>query len=190
MSTKLLIRTVPVEKPRTLLELMNACGASDGMERLRARLELIRSGRRALPVLLRGLAHPNRNIRWDSAKALTEIHDAGAAEALVAALTDEEMEVRWLAAEGLGELGPAALEPLLRTLAEEKESAWIREGVRHVLTEFKNQQPLGPIMWKLREALKNDEPASALAYAAVQALQGDSSGRKFHQGFRKRPGPY
>ena len=169
----MMVQPVLAEKPRTLIELMNACGVSDGMERLRARLELVRAGRRALPVLLRGLAHLNRNIRWESAKALTEIHDAGAAEALVAALADEDLEVRWLAAEGLGDLGSAALEPLLRTLSEEKDSAWIKEGARHILTEFKTKQPLGPEMLKLREALKNDEPASALAYAALQALQGN-----------------
>jgi HEAT repeat protein len=104
--------------------------------RVSARESLVAIGGPAVPALIEVLGDSNKHVRWEAAKALSQIGDPAAAEALVKTLEDELFGVRWLAAEGLIALGRDALKPLLQALIERSDSDWLRQGAHHVLHEL------------------------------------------------------
>jgi HEAT repeat protein len=142
----------------------------DGLVRQEARSSLVAMGPAVTPYLVKSLADPSHRVRWESAKALSELHDPAAAEALVDALDDDTFGVRWLAAEGLIELNEQGLKPLLSALAEHSESVWLRDGAHHILRTLANHglhDQLAPVI----EALEGIEPSIDAAVAAKRALK-------------------
>ncbi len=81
----------------------------DGLQRQATRENLVAMDRDATPVFLRLLENPDSRVRWEAALAPKHLADPAAAEALVEALKDENGDVRWVAAEGLGAIGEASL---------------------------------------------------------------------------------
>ena len=53
------------------------------------------------------------------------------------ALEDEEFSIRWLAAEGLINLGKFVVVPLLQEMLKNPDSPFLRRGAHHVLHELK-----------------------------------------------------
>ncbi|MBA3531342.1 MAG: HEAT repeat domain-containing protein [Ardenticatenales bacterium] len=104
-----------------------AAAAVDALQRL---------GERAVPELVSVLRDPDEQSRWFAAKALAPIANEQAVPALLEALEDRNYGIRWLAAEGLAQAGTATLGPLLRRLAEERTSAWLRQGAWHALNKL------------------------------------------------------
>jgi HEAT repeat protein len=108
--------------------------------------------------------------RWEAAKALGEIGDPAATEALIRALDDEMFDVRWLAGESLIAIGRRAILPLVRHLVARSDSSWLTEGAQHVLHGFKtahSDPALGPVI----RALEGPEPAVELPIAAENAIR-------------------
>jgi HEAT repeat protein len=62
------------------------------------------------------LSNKKHWVRWEAAKALGQIGDKSATEALTKALEDNEFDVRWLAAEGLIIIGRDSIKLLLEAL--------------------------------------------------------------------------
>lgn len=85
------------------------CG-NDTWVRVAATGSLIRMGEAAVPGLVDGLGHEDKNVRRAAAKALGKIgtQDPAALRALSAALLDVDSGVRRFAAEALGRLGDAS----------------------------------------------------------------------------------
>lgn len=79
---------------------------------------LCRIGKPAVPALVNGLTHDDIVVRRRSAQILGQIQDPRAIEPLIAVLDDKDRELTGAATTALGHLAPAAVEPLLRTLAE------------------------------------------------------------------------
>lgn len=142
----------------------------DGLVRQRARESLVAMGSEAVASLLQLLPDPSDHVRWEAAKALSEIGDPRAASALVAALEDESFGVRWLAAEGLIGLKRDALAPLLEALEEDADSIWLRQGAHHVLrmlAEHGLHDQLAPVL----AGLESIEPEIDVPLAAQKALE-------------------
>ena len=135
----------------------------------KARRRLVRIGRPAVPALVRALAEPNAQLRWEAAKALSQIADPNTADALVIALEDDSFGVRWLAAEGLIRIGPQAVELVLKALIEHPKSTLLREGAHHVFHDLENDQ-LREITAPVLEAMLGVEPSVEVPQAAAQAL--------------------
>lgn len=113
--------------------------SSNGMERQRARLRLVKIGRPVITFLI-GLQYSrNQQVRWEAIKILSDIHHPDSIPILVNALENSNTDVRWLAAEGLVELGEHSVLPLMEALEERGDSRVLREGVHHVLSELKQQ---------------------------------------------------
>jgi len=126
--------------PDKLAELLEVMAGPDGMARFKAREELVGLGRAAVPGLIERLGHGTFRMRWEAAKALSEIGDPAAADALLKALHDRDQDIRWLAAEGLAAIGEPGVVPVLKTLAEQVQSADIRWGIHHVLHEYRDRK--------------------------------------------------
>lgn len=143
----------------------------NGLIRQRARLALEDIGTPVVPDLIHTLSCPNPHARWEAAKALAVIPDPRAAEALVQTLEDEDISVRWAAAEALIALDRSALEALLRALTKDFSSIWLREGAHHVLHQLKKRNFLTPKESKVFEALEHLAPEMEVPWAAESALE-------------------
>jgi HEAT repeat protein len=142
----------------------------DTLVRVHARDWLVGIGGPAVPALIEALADPNRQVRWDAAKALSQIADPAAAPALVRALRDRGFGIRWLAAEGLIALGSKGLVPLLRALIQHSDSVWLRQGAHHVLHDLAKRD-LKDVLQPVLAALEGIEPSLTVPLAARAALE-------------------
>jgi HEAT repeat protein len=124
------------DDPDKINLLVAKLSGEDGLQRERARMSLVDIGSPAVPPLIELLGSRNKRVRWEAAKALADIADPKAAEALTTALEDKVFDVRWLAAEGLINIGRAGLVPLLHALIERSDSPWLRQGAHHVLHDL------------------------------------------------------
>ncbi len=148
----------------------------------KARRLLVDMGQEAVPALVEALTSKRTWVRWEAAKALSQIADPAATAALVKALNDKEFDVRWLAAEGLVAIGKHAVIPLLRALIDTPESTWIREGAHHVLHDM-SKGSWGLLLEPLMAALEDVQASlevPLIAKKSIDALK--------NTGFRMRPG--
>jgi HEAT repeat protein len=83
----------------------------------------------------------DRNGRWEAAKALSQFPDARASPVLGDTRENQGFGVRWLAAQGLIEVGRAALIPLMERLIERLHSRWLQEDAHYMLHAFLTRDP-------------------------------------------------
>jgi hypothetical protein len=143
----------------------------DGLVRKPAREALVEIGSPAVPGLINLLKDKRTQVRWEAAKALSEIAAPQAAPALVEALEDNDPGIRWLAAEGLIRLEQAGLRPLLEVLVERSGSIRLREGADHVLKVLARNEKLPAQIAPVLEALHSHAPGAEAARAAKRVLE-------------------
>jgi HEAT repeat protein len=147
----------------------------DGIVRQEARQTLEFIGRPAVDFLNPLLKEPNDDVRWEAAKALTEIADPRAASPLADILMDHNFGVRWLGAEGLIAIGRTALGPVLEQLVHHPDSAWLRERAHHVLHDLSQKDPeVKALVAPVLAALEGVEPEIGVlepAYAVLDKLR-------------------
>jgi len=163
-------------------------GDDDGLVREKVRLALVGMGNIAVAPLIEALTSKDKEIRWESAKALGEIASNVAVPALIKAL--EDYDVRWLAAEALIEIGRDSAVPLLEALMARSNEFLLRQGAHHVLYHLSGadsgiahhlskhprnvdpsiQQLLKPVVSALEDAAPRSE-APIAAEVALDALR-------------------
>ena len=151
--------------------LITTLTGQDGLARKRAREQLVEIGRPAVSSLLPLLLDKQTYVRWEAAKALSEIGDPGAAPALVKALEDDDSGIRWMAAEGLIRAEQAGLPSLLEALMEHGESIRLRDGADHVLKILAKNEQLSPQAAAVLQALHGAAPTAEIPRAAKIALE-------------------
>jgi HEAT repeat protein len=150
--------------------LLAQLGSRDGVQRRKAREQLVDVGKPAIPYFIAALQSPNERARWEAAKALGEIRQPTAAPALVQALEDEESAIRWLAATGLIRMRRGTLQPLFEALERHANSVWLREGAHHVL-HMLIRDGIADEAIPVLQALEDIEPAIEVPVAAYYALK-------------------
>jgi HEAT repeat protein len=153
----------------TIKSLVAALASKDGVVRAKARRQLVAYRGRSVVPLIKTLSNENDWVRWEAAKALSQIANPASIQALLEALSDERFEVRWLAAEGLIRIGRKAVVPLLERLVEHSDSYWLREGIHHVLHDM-NRGNLDKTLRPVLTALEGTEPWLEAPLAARGAL--------------------
>jgi HEAT repeat protein len=161
-------------------DLISSLGSDEAMLRRKARESLVLIGEPAVNPLIRELTNPDDDVRWGAAKALAEIVDPLAAEALVRALEDESFAVRWIAAGGLIALGRYSIPPLMTALEVRSNSVWLREGAHHVLRGLSGT-PLRRLVCPVIAALEGPEPVVEVPLVALVTLDriGKSTRRRW-----------
>ena len=157
-------------RARKVRSLLADLATGDVVVRRRARGDLVALGETALPAMLEELAHGGFQVRWEVAKTLGEMQLPGAVPGLIAALEDEEQDVRWLAAVALARTGGPAVEPLLRTLDERPDDLYLRQGVHHFLTMYTDQE-LRNHLQEVRDALGPFENGADVVPVNKEALK-------------------
>ena len=102
---------------------------------------------------------------------MISIKDAGASPGLVRALEDENMEVRWLAAEALIALRRDGIVPLLEALEHRPDSLFLRQGAHHVLHALEKDHLLNESTIELLETIRTLDADVAVPLAARKALE-------------------
>jgi HEAT repeat protein len=156
---------------QTISESIRGFAAESGLERRDARLRLVKIGKPAVPALEAALQDRREQVRWEAAKALSQIGDPDAAPVLVKALDDQDFGVRWLAAEGLIATGREGLTPLLTALVKHSDSKWLREGAHHVVRTMVGVDNLHDILAPVLAALNDVEPVIEVPPAAQDAIE-------------------
>ncbi len=159
---------LPANGPE-VVSLIAGLHSDDGLVRRRARQALVEMGQAVVPSLVDELDSYNEHARWESAKALCEIHAPQAAPALVERLEDDNFSVRWLAAEALAGLGRKSLEPLFRALERRPDSVWLRRGAHHILSGLARDPELCYQVKPVLDALNDVEPVLCVPPAAEEA---------------------
>lgn len=154
-----------------LSELIEQLHSRNGVERGRARKEIIQAGHKAVPDLLSLLDEKSLQVRWEAVKALGQIADPSTAQALVGLLTDKSPEIRWLAAEGLIALKRQSLQPLFERLIDDFSSSVYRQGVHHVLHVLELEGALNRQEIKLLDVLRSIEREDEIAPETYKALE-------------------
>ncbi|MFT5207249.1 MAG: hypothetical protein ACI9CF_000998 [Candidatus Omnitrophota bacterium] len=116
-----------------VINMVSKLGDKDGLVRREARLTLEKIGQKSTVYLLMGLRSSNYTVRWEVLKALKAIRDPLATAKLISLLDDKSFEIRWLAAEGLIQLGEGVVPSVLRELVNKHASQYFRESVHHIL---------------------------------------------------------
>jgi HEAT repeat protein len=156
---------------RSIEQLAADLGSKNAPERMAARKGLVRMGTAAVPALLAALADPRQHVRWESAKALTEIADPSAAEGLVAAMGDKDSDVRWVVGVALIALGRDAVKPLLTTLTKSDLPDGVPQVAHHVLHDLGQRDDLASLLQPVIRAFEESEPNISVPLAAAEALQ-------------------
>ena len=156
--------------PQDFNSLVSDLTCDDVIKCQKARRQLVDMGTDAIPTLIKALGNKRHWVRWEAAKALTQIGDDHATAALISALRDDEFDVRWLAAEGLIVLGRKALIPLLNALIENADSQEMRDGTHHILHDM-NRNGIHRILRPVMKALESTDPALEVPAAAHQAVE-------------------
>jgi HEAT repeats len=140
-----------------IYQLMIKLGSENGLEREKAREEIVAKGKEMVDFLMELLSHPKHIYRWEAVKTLKEIGDPISVPLFIQALEDNRYDVRWIAAEGLIKLGKLSVEPLLKVLIKRSDSVFIIEGAHHIFYDL-NENGILPkefLVDKLLTALKN-----------------------------------
>ena len=153
----------------TIKSLIADLASKDGVVRVKARQQLVAYKKLSVAPLIRTLSNENDWMRWEAAKALSQIGNNRAIKALLEALADDKFEVRWLAAEGLIRIGRKAIVPLLQALVKHSDSYWLREGIHHVLHDM-NKGKITKVVRPVLAALEGPEPSLEVPQAAQAAL--------------------
>ena len=105
--------------------------------------------------------------RKDAAITLGEMGDARAIAPLLTALRDSEWNVREAAQDALAQIGPPAVDSLIKALREYQ----IRTFVIQVLGKIKDERVLDPLMLQLRNEEFKDVATKALIEVGLPAVE-------------------
>jgi hypothetical protein len=150
--------------------LIQNLSSPQAVERERSRVELVAYGAPAVPELLEALGSPDERGRLEACKALAEIADPLAVPALIRCLEDDHQDLRWVAAEGLLNIGGPAVEPLLLALIDRAWAHTILEGAVHVLRGLSRRMSQPIFEPVISSAVRAPEPGVNVPPAAEVAL--------------------
>ena len=167
------METITKSKQKTHInDLLKSLVSDFGMERKKARAELVRMGRGVLDYLTEYADHPKHIFRWEALKVMEEIADPTSIPFFIDALEDEESDIRWIAAEGLINIGRESIVPLLETIIKKTDSIFVLEGTHHVFHDLKKTEilPKDFPVDKLLSTLKRTDSDEAIKLSAYQIL--------------------
>ncbi|MFZ1080519.1 MAG: HEAT repeat domain-containing protein, partial [Candidatus Kryptoniota bacterium] len=113
--------------------------SDDGIERQEARHRLVKIGKPVISFLV-GLQYLHQHrVSWEAVKTLSEMADPDSIPILINALENDDPDIRWLAAEGLINIGEPSLMPVLEALELRGGSMILREMSCPVLRALKEK---------------------------------------------------
>ena len=129
---------------------------------------LIEIGVIAMKPLIESLSHEKVNVRCDATRALGELGDPAAVDALLGVLGDQWVNVRLYAVQSLGKLADKKAVPhLIRVLEDGLENDLVRAGAAAALGRLKDARALLP----LRNLIMKAEELGEIEDTALKAYK-------------------
>ena len=157
--------------PDAVPALLHALHGSDERQGSQIFQALVGLGHVAVPGLLEASRSSSAWVRWQSIRALGEIHDGRAFPRLLEGLTDNDHGVAWMAAKGLVSFGKECVLPLLRLLISADPTRWLAETASYVLSsQFPAHNELKPYLDPLIREMHRSDYKTGTCYTAMKAL--------------------
>lgn len=137
---------------------------------------LVKLGNLAVPSLLQRTRSSSAWMRWNSIRALSEIHDLRVVPTLVEALQDSDHGVAWMGAKGLVQYGKLGIQPTLELLMTAPMTPWLAETASYVLRSYAQRNAeakpiLEPVVQRMHEAGFRVGTASAAQKALLHLYE-------------------
>ena len=131
-------------------------------QRSSSREKLEKMGTSVLPDVHKMIHSSNKQLQWEAAKVLENLGSPESLDELISLLDDDESDIRWIATEGLINIGRKCIVPLLEKVIERGDSLNIQHGAHHVLKKlFTKEEKF--LFSELLLALKNRNKTSITA---------------------------
>ena len=141
---------------------------------------LVKIGSPAVEALTVALHNPNRDVRFNAARALGEIRDPRALESLLDLLRDENRTVRLAAARALGFIRDVrAVEPLAHTLGDR--ARMVRNYVAWALGEIGDERAVPALQKAYKHALMEGDLSGQFAINAALGEIESSRYRRYRE---------
>jgi HEAT repeat protein len=130
-------------------------------------------GKSIVPILHEILCSENGHTRLEALKVVKFIADRRSIPVLIYLLDDSETGIRWVAAEGLVNIGRSSIIPLLRSIRDRKNPAYLYKGAHHVLNSLlyaDEKEKLQPLLNSLDNHHQLGGISPALAYHALETI--------------------
>lgn len=149
---------------------------SNGFEREEAREKLVKMGEKVIPHLLDLIESPKHRLRWESMKALSAIKSQSLIPFFIEQMDSDESDIRWMAAEGLINIGKPVVKLVLEALIEKSHSIFLLSGAHHIFHDLIHLKKLSghPALKEMLPLLKTigaDEKLKLGAYEAIKELE-------------------
>jgi hypothetical protein len=168
-AAKALGRSGSPEAVPTLLDALHNADEPQSNQIFKA---LVNLGHLAVPALLDASQSNSSWMRWQSVRALGEIHDSRALPVLVRALNDSDHGVAWMAAKSVAPFGRDCIAPVLHLLTTTAITPWLRETSAYVLSrQCQNHSELKPYLDPLLQQLHQSFYREGAGYAALKAQE-------------------
>ncbi|XUW99983.1 MAG: HEAT repeat domain-containing protein [Dehalogenimonas sp.] len=115
--------------------LISLLDCEDSIQCQKARRQLIKIGKPAVPALIAAASTGSMMPRWEAMRALGSIGGEDAMNALISHLGDADAGIRWASADSLVKIGERALMPVLKALIDNGKSLPFRDGAHHFLID-------------------------------------------------------
>lgn len=155
--------------PEQVAQLLQTLAGDDGLERERARHELVKMGSAVTDYLVHAAQEGHDQLRLEATQALSAIGEPALAEVLAGQFEDT-FEIGWAAAEGLKTLGRQGALATLNRLLQHPSSPVVRMSAHHALRHIQPpeiRQAVGPVV----AALADTAPGEEAPVAALSALE-------------------
>jgi hypothetical protein len=160
-----------VGDPASVPALLAALHGADEQLTSQIFTSLVKLGSQAVPALLQRSKSGSAWIRWNSIRALSEIHDVRAVPALVEALRDSDHGVAWMGAKGLVQYGRLGIQPVLELLMTARMTPWLAETASYVLHSYTQRNTdIKPILEPVVQRMRDPGYRVGTAVAAQKAL--------------------
>ncbi|MFO8011052.1 MAG: HEAT repeat domain-containing protein [Dehalococcoidia bacterium] len=158
-------------EPARIKELVNDLVCDDIITCQEARRELVTIGKPAVQPLIDAMSNHMNNqwVRWEATKALGQIGDPAATEALIDALEDANFDIRWLAADSLVSVGRGVVPRILQRLIQRPESDRLRLASHHIFRDLPGKD-IREILSPVSKAIEGNDPSVEVPMAAREAL--------------------
>jgi hypothetical protein len=130
-------------------------------------------GNGIIPQLHEILCSENGHIRLEALKVVKYIADRRSIPVLIYLLDDSETGIRWVAAEGLVNIGRSCIRPLLRSIRDRKNPAFLYKGAHHVLNSLlygDEKEKLQTLLLSLDNYHQLGGISPVLAYEALETI--------------------
>jgi hypothetical protein len=130
-------------------------------------------GTSIVPLLHEIICSEIGHIRVEAVKVLKYLADKRSIPLLIYLLDDSETGIRWIAAEGLVNIGRSCIVPLLKSIRDRKNPAYLYKGAHHVLNRLlyeDEKEELMPLLHSLDNHLQLGGISPALAFRALETI--------------------